>query len=296
LDQAGGAVKIANVADRAVIVTSASAGFDVHEASAGRFGPDLPSIYDNWGEFVAWAQDLGGETETVRFHDELLGAPSPSPRQVFAIGLNYRDHAAESGFDAPTHLPPVFTKFVSSVTGPYTSVSLPPGGNTDWEVELVAVIGVEASQVHADQAWRYVAGLTVGQDLSERVSQLRGPAPQFGLGKSFGGFSPTGPWMVTIDELTDPDNLELGCAIDGVTVQQGRTSDLIFSVPRLVAELSRTVVLYPGDLIFTGTPAGVGLGRKPQRFLQPGETLRSWIQGIGEIRQSFKAAEEHQVV
>jgi 2-keto-4-pentenoate hydratase/2-oxohepta-3-ene-1,7-dioic acid hydratase in catechol pathway len=129
----------------------------------------------------------------------------------------------------------------------------------------------------------------VGQDISERISQLRGPAAQFGLGKSFPGFSPQGPWLVTLDELRDVDDLELGCTLDGEEVQKGRTRDLIFSVPKLIATLSHTVTLYPGDVLFTGTPAGVGVGRQPPRFVQPGERLDSWIEGIGELHQVFEA-------
>ncbi len=128
-----------------------------------------------------------------------------------------------------------------------------------------------------------MAGLTVGQDLSERVTQMRGPAPQFGLGKSHPGFTPQGPWLVT----PDPDSLELGCSIDGMTVQAGTTADLIISVPRLIAELSAALTLYPGDVIFTGTPAAVGFGRSPQLFLKPNQSLRSWIVGIGELNQTF---------
>ena len=210
---------------------------------------------------------------------------------MFAVGLNYSEHAAESGFDAPTDLPPVFAKWVSSFSGPDSRVVLPPAGNVDWEVELVAVIGREATRVDIGSAWSHVAGLTAGQDISERKTQFRGPAAQFGLGKSFPGFSPQGPWLVTIDEFDDPDDLELGCSLDGEEVQRSRTSDLIFSVPRLVAELSTTVTLYPGDVIFTGTPAGVGVGREPQRFIKAGETLTSWVQGIGQLRQTFVDAE-----
>lgn len=186
----------------------------------------------------------------------------------------------------------MFPKFVSSLSGPRTEVVLPPGGNTDWEVELVAVIGRVTSHVAVEDAWDHVAGLTVGQDLSERQTQLAGPAPQFGLGKSFPGFAPTGPWLVTTDELADPDDLALRGELDGEVVQQGRTSSLIVSVPRLIAELSRIITLYPGDLLFTGTPEGVGLGREPQRYVQPGQTLVSTIEGIGELRQTFVAAEE----
>jgi 2,4-didehydro-3-deoxy-L-rhamnonate hydrolase len=135
-----------------------------------------------------------------------------------------------------------------------------------------------------------VAGLCVGQDLSERVTQMASKPPQFSMGKSFPGFGPTGPWLVTPDEFEDPDDLELGCSIDGLQMQKSRTSNLIISVPQLVAKLSSSVRLLPGDLIFTGTPAGVGQGRNPQRWLAPGEELVSYVEGIGELRQHFTAA------
>lgn len=281
-------MRIANHDNRTVLLVSDEAGIDVHTASGGRFGPDLALVYARWEEFSEWAGALTNvPAADVVIDRSLLGSPSPAPRQVFAIGLNYSEHARESGFAQPDSLPPVFTKFVSSLTGPDTQVVLPEGGNTDWEVELVAIIGSEASNVPAARAWEYVAGLSVGQDISERVSQLRGPAPQFGLGKSFSGFAPVGPWLVSPDEFENPDDLELGCSLDGEELQKGRTSELIFSVPALIEGLSQTVTLLPGDIIFTGTPAGVGLGRSPQRFIQPGETLVSWIEGIGEISQSF---------
>jgi 2-keto-4-pentenoate hydratase/2-oxohepta-3-ene-1,7-dioic acid hydratase in catechol pathway len=283
-------LRIANHDSRAVLLTSDDAGVDVHTASGGRFGPDLPSLYNEWEAFTAWAWGASGLTADVAIDRCLLGSPSPAPRQIFAIGLNYSAHAKESGFEEPDQLPPVFTKFVSSLTGPDTTVELPEGGNTDWEVELVAIVGKEASNVSAADAWEYVAGLSIGQDLSERVSQLRGPAPQFGLGKSFPGFAPVGPWLVSPGEFGNPDDLEIGCSLDGEEVQKGRTSELIFSVPALIQGLSQTVTLLPGDIIFTGTPSGVGLGRTPQRFIQPGETLVSRIEGIGEISQTFVPA------
>jgi len=219
-----------------------------------------------------------------------LGCPSPSPRQVVAIGLNYCEHARESGFAIPDSLPPTFTKFMTSLAGPDVAVTLPPGGHTDWEVELVVVIGRTATAVAESAAWDHVAGLAVGQDLSERIAQLRGPAPQFSLGKSFANFPPVGPWMTTPEEVRDRNDLALGCSIDGETVQNGRTGDLLFPVERLVSRLSHTISLLPGDLIFTGTPAGVGQGRDPQRFLQPGERLDSWIEGLGELHQTFVAS------
>jgi len=282
-------MRLANVDGRAVLLTGDDRGIDVAAASDGKFGPDLPGLYSDWDGFRVWADSAGDRPDDVRFVRAQIGSPSPAPRQVVAVGLNYRAHAAESGFEAPEDLPPTFTKFVSSLSGPDTEVVLPPGGHTDWEVELVTVIGRTAHRTPVERAWDHVAGLTVGQDLSERVSQLAGPAPQFSLGKSFAGFAPVGPWLVTPDEVPDRDDLALGCAIDGETVQDGRTKDLIFPVAALVSKLSAALTLYPGDLIFTGTPAGVGVGREPQRFLQPGETLRSWVEGIGELRQTFTA-------
>ncbi|MEE2058080.1 fumarylacetoacetate hydrolase family protein [Rhodococcus artemisiae] len=286
-------MRIANIDNRAALVIgdeSSERGVDLAHASGGRFGPDLPAVYQAWDAVTAWVadQDLTAlADDSFAIDRTLLGAPSPAPRQVFAVGLNYHAHAAESGFDSPTHLPPVFTKYASSFTGPDTDVVIPTGGNVDWEVELVAVIGRETSNIDAADAWAHVAGLTAGQDISERITQTRGPAPQFGLGKSFAGFSPQGPWLVTPDEFTNPDDLELGCTIDGEEVQKGRTRDLIFPVSELIATLSRNVTLYPGDVIFTGTPAGVGVGREPQRFLQAGEKLDSWIDGIGQLHQRF---------
>lgn len=283
-------MRIANHDNRAVLLSTDDAGTDIHTASDGRFGPDLAAIYEQWNEFKAWASTLSDAEADVIVDRSRLGSPSPAPRQVFAIGLNYSDHAKESGFAQPESLPPVFTKFPTCITGPDTTVVIPEGGNVDWEVELVAVIGKEAKTVPAARAWDYVAGLSIGQDISERVSQLRGPAPQFGLGKSFPGFGPVGPWLVTPDEFGNPDDLEIGCSLDGEEIQKGRTSELIFSVPALIEGLSATVTLLPGDIIFTGTPAGVGLGRSPQRFIQPGQTLVSRIEGIGEITQTFTAA------
>ena len=274
-------MRIANLAGRLSIAVDELA-VDVAEASDDRFGPDAQAVYERFDEFREWAASAALPAGRG-FDPAELGAPAPHPRQLFAIGLNYSEHANESGFAAPPS-PAVFTKFVTSITGPYGDVAL-PHGNVDWEVELVAVIGNRAFQVPEPEAWSHVAGLTVGQDLSERVLQMVGSVPQFSLAKSFPGFTPMGPWLVTPDEFDNPDDLELTCAIDGEQVQKGRTSELIFSVPALIAKLSAVLPLLPGDVIFTGTPAGVGMGRSPQRFLQAGEVLTSSIEGIGEMRQ-----------
>ncbi|WP_280438193.1 fumarylacetoacetate hydrolase family protein [Nocardia carnea] len=283
-------MRIANLSGRLVLVTPDGSGaVDVERASRGRFGPDVQAVYEQWAEFTAWAADAD-MTAADPFVVDDLEAPAPAPRQVLAIGLNYSAHAPQSGFTVPDSPTVMFTKWASCLTGPVTTVELPPGGNTDWEVELVVVLGKKAWRIAESDAWSHVAGLTVGQDLSERVMQTAGPSPQFSLGKSLPGFGPTGPWLVTIDELADLDDLEIGCAVNGETVQKGRTRDLIFSVPAMIAKLSATLPLLPGDLLFTGTPSGVGAGRKPPRFLRPGDELRSYITGIGELRQRFVAA------
>jgi len=274
-------VRIGNLAGRLIILTDNGA-LDVARASAGRFGPEPQAIYPQWREFLAWAADVS-DAGAELYELESLRAPAPAPRQSFGIGLNYRDHVAESGFAVPDQ-PSVFTKFPSCLTGPFSDVVLPAGGHTDWEVELVAVIGTTARNVSAADAWSHVAGLTVGQDISERISQLAGSPPQFSLGKSFPGFGPTGPWLVTIDEFANPDDLELGCSVNGDQMQKARTSYLIISVPQLIAKMSAVVTLLPGDIIFTGTPAGVGMGREPQRWLAPGDEIVSYVEGIGELR------------
>jgi 2-keto-4-pentenoate hydratase/2-oxohepta-3-ene-1,7-dioic acid hydratase in catechol pathway len=279
-------VRIGNLDGRLVILTDAGA-LDVERASGGRFASDPQAVYQSWAEFTAWAA-AADHAGAQPYDPASLGAPAPAPRQAFGIGLNYRDHAAESGMEVPDQLS-VFTKFASCLTGPYTEVALPPGGHTDWEVELVAVIGSRAWQVAEADGWSHVAGLTVGQDISERILQLGSKPPQFSMGKSFPGFGPTGPWLVTLDEFANPDDLELGCSINGEDVQKSRTSNLIAGVPKVIATLSETVPLLPGDVIFTGTPAGVGMARDPQRWLAPGDELVTYIEGIGEMRQSCVA-------
>jgi 2-keto-4-pentenoate hydratase/2-oxohepta-3-ene-1,7-dioic acid hydratase in catechol pathway len=271
-------VKIANLDGRAVLVLDGEIA-DIATASGGRFGPDPMDVYDDWAAFASFAAEV---TESTGPLDESrLANPVPRPRQVFAIGLNYRSHAEESGMAVP-EVPATFTKFPASLSGPFDEIEI-VGGSVDWEVELVAVIGPHADRVAEADAWAHVAGLAVGQDVSDRQLQFAA-GMQFSLGKSRRGYGPIGPWVVTPDEVPDPDDLALGCSVDGETVQDARTSDLIFTVPRLVAELSAVLPLLPGDVIFTGTPAGVGMARKPARALQPGQVLESWIEGIGTIR------------
>jgi len=280
-------MRIANLRQRLSLIAGDGA-IDVHTASDGRFDADPAAVYPRWQEFTDWAASAALPAPEP-FAAADLGSPSPSPRQVYGIGLNYADHAAESGFAKPDIAPPVFTKFPSCITGPRGEIELPAGGHTDWEVELVVIIGRTAARVPADSAWDHVAGLAAGQDVSERILQLAATPPQFSLGKSYPRFGPVGPWLVTPDEFGNPDDLELSCAINGEEVQKGRTSDLIFSVSDLIEQLSAVTPLLPGDVIFTGTPSGVGMGRSPQRFLAPGDVLTSHIENIGEMRHTFVA-------
>jgi 2,4-didehydro-3-deoxy-L-rhamnonate hydrolase len=289
-------MRIANLNDRAVLVIGGENGataVDVAEVSAGRFGPSARAVFDDWDAFVAWASDseLG---DGAPFDSADLGAPVPDPRQVFAIGLNYRDHADEANLAHPDDLV-VFTKFASSLAGPNVTVEL-PSDKVDYETELVVVIGREAHQVDQAEAHAAIAGFAVGQDYSERAVQTRGPAPQFSLGKSFPNFAPFGPTVVTLDELSDANALRITAVLAGPsaaehegswTVQDGTTADLIFPVDRIISDLSHVVTLFPGDLIFTGTPAGVGMARGV--FLKPGDTLTSTIEGLGTMTNELIA-------
>jgi 2,4-diketo-3-deoxy-L-fuconate hydrolase len=271
-------MRVANADGQAVLVVDDGI-VDIATASGGALPTDAQLLYERWDDVRALADRVQGPEQP--FELSALQAPVPRPRQVFAIGMNYAAHAAEAGVEAP-EFPPTFTKFPTCLTGPDATVAL-PSAFVDWEVELVAVIGSAAYEVEVGQGWSHVAGLTVGQDLSERIVQTRPPAPQFSLGKSFPGFGPTGPWVITPDELDDPDDLALGCTVNGEEVQKSRTSDLIFGVDALVHLLSSITPLLPGDLIFTGTPSGVGGTRTPPRFLAPGDELVSTIEGIGTI-------------
>ena len=255
---------------------------DVEEASAGRLPADPVAALDDWDALVEWARPVdGASAASAPLAGAALQAPVPRPRQVFGVGLNYRLHVAEGGRDVPEE-PAVFTKFPSCINGPTSEI--PVGSETvDWEVELVVALGRTAHRVGVDRAWDHVAGLMVGQDISDRAVQMRPPA-QWSLAKSFTGFGPTGPFLVTADDVPDRDDLELGCSVNGEEVQKARTSDLIFPVPELVSRLSHIVTLWPGDLIFTGTPSGVGYARTPPRFLHVGDVLTSYIEGIGELR------------
>ena len=220
-----------------------------------------------------------------------LGPPVADVGKIICVGLNYHDHAEESGMEVPDE-PVLFTKAVSAINGPNDTVVLPKNASKgDWEVELVAVIGREASYVEADEALDYVAGFCLGNDVSERAFQLEGSG-QWLKGKSCDTFAPIGPWLVTTDEITDPHALNIWLDVNGVRYQDSNTSLMMFSVAEIISYISRFMSLQPGDLVFTGTPPGVGLGKNPQVWLQPGAEMRCGITGLGEQQQRVVAWED----
>jgi 2-keto-4-pentenoate hydratase/2-oxohepta-3-ene-1,7-dioic acid hydratase in catechol pathway len=219
------------------------------------------------------------------------GVPFSGTRQFVAIGLNYADHAAESNLPIPSE-PVVFNKWVSCLQGPNDPVTVPRGSlKTDWEVELGIVIGTEAHNVSEADALAHVAGYAVVNDVSERAWQTeRGPT--WDKGKGFPTFGPVGPWLVTGDEVGDPQALSMWLDVNGERKQDGSTATMIFSVKQIVAYVSQFMKLLPGDIITTGTPPGVGLGQKPEPwYLKAGDVVALGIQGLGEQRQDFIAAE-----
>lgn len=218
-----------------------------------------------------------------------LGVPWSGCGKFVAIGLNYSDHAAEAGLPEPAE-PVMFPKWTSCLCGANDDIIPPPDfTRLDWEVELGIVIGRTARRVAEAEALDYVAGYCVANDISERAYQFDRSGGQWGKGKGFDTFGPVGPWLVTADEIPDPQALGLWLSVNGERMQDGSTSTMIFSCARLIAECSRVMTLEPGDLIITGTPPGVGMGRKPPRYLQPGDVIEAGIDGLGVQVQRVRA-------
>jgi len=269
-------LRLANANGRAIVVRGERV-LDLERRSDGRFGADPMAALARWDELRDWADGL--DDGDAPLDARSLGPCVPRPQKVFGIGLNYRDHAAEAELPIPEQ-PLVFTKFPNCLVGPAAEVRL-TSDRVDWEVELVVVIGRGGSAIREEHALESVAGYCVGQDISDRRMQFAGKPPQFSLGKSADTFGPIGPAVVSLADVSDPDDLRLACSVSGEQMQDGRTRDMIFPVAELVAFLSRHCTLAPGDLIFTGTPAGVGSTRR--RYLQPGELIESAIEGVGSL-------------
>jgi 2,4-diketo-3-deoxy-L-fuconate hydrolase len=274
-------MRIGNVAGIPVLLED-DRHCSIPAASQGRF-PTMRAVLDAWDEFRAWHRDAAPLPWTAGRPDH-LGAPVPDPGQILGVGLNYGDHKQESS-SLLTHgdsgLPMVFSKFPTSVCGPHDEVWL-SSDRVDFEVELVLVIGTTAEDVPAEEALSHVAGVMVGQDISDRGLQHASP-PQLGLAKSFRTFAPTGPWLVTLDELPQLSDLAVRCTVNGEVQQSSTTSGMLVDPAHLVELFSRVGALRPGDLVFTGTPAGVGHRQDPPRFLRPGDVIGSVIDGVGSM-------------
>src|SRR4051812_12684250 len=221
-------------------------------------------------------------------HDVTLDSPVARPSKIICIGLNYADHAKETNAPVPSE-PIIFFKSTSAIGGPFDDVVIPQGSvKTDWEVELAVVIGKKASYINEADAMDYIAGYCLHNDLSERAFQLE-RGGQWVKGKSCDTFAPLGPLLATKDEIANIDNLRLWLKLNDRTMQDGTTANLIFKIPFLVAYLSQFMTLLPGDIISTGTPAGVGLGMNPQIYLRPGDIMELGIEGLGSSRQKVVA-------
>lgn len=235
-----------------------------------------------------WASIEKASGKTYAIADVHVLAPV-MPSKILAIGLNYMSHVEETNLARPD-VPVVFAKLPSSVTGPYDPIIIPhEETRTDFEGELGIVISKKAYRVSLDEAWNYVGGFTVLNDVSGRRAQLETPMRQFTLGKSFDTFTPLGPVIASIDSVADRDSIGVKTTVAGEVMQDGNTRQLIFKIAELVEYLSRGVTLYPGDLICTGTPGGVGDERQPPRYLQPGEIAEVTVEGVGTIRNPIEA-------
>ena len=257
--------------------------YDLAELSGGQIpGSPMEVVTDYWDDALVVHETgaFGGGTPVEDVH---LGPPVPAPHSVYAIGMNYRKHAEEAGLEVRP-IPAVFTKFPSSLTGPYDTIVLPQGeGTTDWEAELAFVVGRRGRNLTARDALDSLRGFTIAQDVSERFVQMAA-SYQFSLGKSFDTFCPMGPAVVTLDELPDPLDLRIRCLVNGEVMQDDTTADMIVDVPHLVELLSSVMTLSPGDVCLTGTPSGVGFGRTPPVYLRPGDVLETSIEGLGTMR------------
>jgi 2-keto-4-pentenoate hydratase/2-oxohepta-3-ene-1,7-dioic acid hydratase in catechol pathway len=239
--------------------------------------------------WIAQLQALDPEKLPILKAERRIGPAIPRPLNFVCIGLNYADHAAETGGKIPKE-PIVFLKSLSAFSGPYDDIKIPKGSKkTDWEVELGVIIGTKASYVSEADAMEHVAGYATVNDVSEREFQTE-RAGTWDKGKGCDTFGPVGPWFVTKDEVPDPQTLDLWAEVDGARMQDGNTKTMVFGVRFLVSYVSQFITLYPGDIIATGTPAGVGLGKKPNPiFLRPGQTMKAGVQGLGE--QAYKTKE-----
>jgi 2-keto-4-pentenoate hydratase/2-oxohepta-3-ene-1,7-dioic acid hydratase in catechol pathway len=280
--------KLANVSGRSVLVNG-DHYFDLAKISEGNVSSDPSQVVNSLGAISKLYKQIDQFDASGSLKDVQMGPPVTGSRNCFAVGLNYRNHAEESGMEIPP-FPMIFTKHTSCINGPFDNIEM-RSDIVDYEAELVVVIGKQGKNISNDEAWNHVAGLTVGQDISDRSVQFHATPPQFNLGKSFDTFGPIGPILVSPDEFEDKNSLDLECSVNGELRQKDNTNDLIFDIPYIISYISEFITLEPGDLIFTGTPAGVGATQG--KLLKDGDILSTTIQGIGRMENKCVRISDH---
>ena len=275
--------KLANIEGRAALVEGDNY-YDLETISNGKFNNDTSNALTNLVGLSELSEDLSKSEPSGLLHDIKIDAPISAPKNCYAVGLNYRNHAEEAGMDIPS-VPMVFTKHTTCLVGPNSTIEM-RSDHVDYEAELVVVIGKSGKDIQKDNAWDHVAGLCAGQDISDRTVQFSSNPPQFNLGKSFDTFGPMGPYLVSPDGLQDKESLEIECKVNQEVRQKDNTNDLIFDVPSIISYLSEIVTLNTGDIIFTGTPGGVGI--MEGKFLKDCDVLSTSIEGIGTLENVCK--------
>jgi 2-keto-4-pentenoate hydratase/2-oxohepta-3-ene-1,7-dioic acid hydratase in catechol pathway len=281
--------RLANVDGRAALVAGGHY-FDLETVSGGKLGADPMAALDAPERLAELTATLADQTPTGVLANVVLGPPVPRPQKSFGIGLNYHAHAAESSMEIPEN-PLVFTKFPSCIVGPTADVEMRSDG-CDYEGELVVVIGPGGKDIDPADAWDHVVGVTVGQDISDRPAQFAAKPPHFDLGKSFDTFGPIGPVLVSLDEVGDPNDLKIVTKLNEEVRQDDTTANLIFDVPTLISYLSHITTLVTGDVIFTGTPEGIGAAQG--KFLADGDVITTTIDGIGTMTNRCVRVSDHQ--
>ena len=280
--------KLANIEGRAALVDGENY-YDLETISNGKFNNDTSNALTNLVGLSELSEDLPKSEPTGLLHDVKIDAPISAPKNCYAVGLNYRNHAEEAGMDIPS-VPMVFTKHTTCLVGPNSTIEM-RSDHVDYEAELVVVIGRPGKDILKDNAWNHVAGLCVGQDISDRTVQFSSKPPQFNLGKSFDTFGPIGPYLVSPDSLQNKESLQIECKVNQEVRQKDNTNDLIFDIPSIISYLSEIVTLNTGDVIFTGTPGGVGV--MEGKFLKDGDVLRTSIEGLGTLKNDCKRISDH---
>jgi 2-keto-4-pentenoate hydratase/2-oxohepta-3-ene-1,7-dioic acid hydratase in catechol pathway len=258
---------------------------------APEFGASVEALFGVGPDKATDAGRLAAQGASRPISEVSILAPLVAPSKIICVGQNYPEHNQETAFVPPDE-PPIFSKFASSIIGPGQDVQLPAVAprRVDYEAELAVVIGRPGRLISAADAMDYVGGYTVANDISARDWQVRKPAGQWLLGKSFDTFLPLGPWIVTPDEIANPQELQVTCRVSGELLQDDSTASMIFSIPSLIAYVSQVFTLSPGDLILTGTPGGVGMSRKPPRWLVEGDVVETRVEGVGTLVNPIRSA------